>query len=63
MRQRAPWYRRRIGPLGGVCAALVVAAATVGFLGPGTGAWRVLQLTLVAAAAGLYVVALVRSPD
>ena len=63
MRDRAPWYRRRLGPLAGVSAALVVAAAHVGFAGPGTGAWRVAQVVLVTLAAAVYLVALVRSPD
>jgi hypothetical protein len=63
VRDRAPWYRRRLGPLAGVSAALVVAAALVGFAGPGTGAWRVAQVVLVTLAAAVYLVALVRSPD
>jgi hypothetical protein len=63
VRDRAPWYRRRLGPLGGVAAALVAVAAVLGFAGPGTGAWRVAQVVLVTLAAALYLVALVRSPD
>ena len=63
MRERAPWYRRRLGPLAGVSAALVVAAALVGFAGPGTAAWRVAQIVLVTLAAAVYLVAVVRSPD
>ncbi|HET9937813.1 MAG TPA: hypothetical protein VFQ28_03420 [Gaiella sp.] len=63
MRERAPWYRRRLGPLAGVAAALVAVAAVVGFAGPGTGAWRVVQVALVTLAAAVYLVALVRSPD
>ena len=49
--------------LGGASAAFVVAAAVVGFAGPGTGIWRVVQVALVTLAAALYLVALVRSPD
>jgi hypothetical protein len=63
VRERAPWYRRRLGGLGRVAVVLVVASAAVGFLGPGDGGWRVLQLGLVVAAAATYLVALVRSPD
>jgi len=63
VRERAPWYRRRLGPLAGISAALVVAAALVGFAGPGTGAGRVAQVVLVTLAAAVYLVALVRSPD
>ena len=63
MRDRAPWYRRRLGRLAGVSGALVVAAALVGFAGPDTGAWRVAQVVLVTLAAAVYLVALVRSPD
>lgn len=63
VRERAPWYRRRLGALGRVAVALVVAAAIVGFAGPGEGAWLALQAALVGAAVLAYVVGLVRSPD
>ena len=63
MRERAPWYRRRVGALGRVAVVLVVAAAVVGFAGPDGGAWVVLQAALVGAATLAYLVALVRSPD
>ena len=63
MRERAPWYRRRLGALGRVAVALVVAAAIVGFAGPDNRTWFVLQATLVGAAVLVYLVGLVRSPD
>jgi len=63
MRERAPWYRRRVGSLGRVSVGLVVVAALVGFAAPREGAWRALQAVLVIAAAAAYLVALVRSPD
>jgi hypothetical protein len=63
VRERAPWYRRRLGALGGVSAAFVVAAALVGFAGPDTGVWHVIQVALVTLAASVYLLAVVRSPD
>ena len=63
MRQRAPWYRRRVGVLGRVAVALVVTAALVGFSTPRTGGWLALQAALVGLATAAYLVALVRSPD
>jgi len=62
-RSRAPWYRRRLGVLGRVAVALVVAAAVVGFAAPQTDAWLAVQATLVVLATGFYLLALVRSPD
>ena len=62
-RNRAPWYRRRLGVLGRVAVALVVSAAVVGFAAPRTDAWLAVQATLVVLATGVYLLALVRSPD
>lgn len=63
MRERAPWYRRRVGRLGALSVGLIAAAAIVGFATPQDGAWLALQAGLVTAAAAAYLVALVRSPD
>lgn len=63
MRQRAPWYRRRVGRLGGLAVALVAVAALVGFLAPRERGWTALQAVLVAGAATAYLLALLRSPD
>jgi hypothetical protein len=63
MRERAPWYRRRLGVLGRVAVALVVASAAVGFVAPSTTGWRTLQVALAVAAAIAYFAALIRSPD
>ena len=63
MRDRAPWYRRRVGRLGGLAVALVAAAALVGFAAPRETAWFALQVVLVVGATAAYVLALVRSPD
>jgi hypothetical protein len=63
VRERAPWYRRRLGRLGRLAVVLVVASAAVGFLSSAEGSWRLIQVGLVIAAAAAYLVALVRSPD
>ena len=63
MRDRAPWYRRRVGRLGQLAVALVAAAALVGFAAPREGPWLALQGVLVVGATAAYVIALVRSPD
>lgn len=63
MRERAPWYRRRLGALGRVAVVLVVGSALVGFAAPDTDAWRVLQVALALGAAVAYFAGLVRSPD
>ena len=63
MRERAPWYRRRLGTLGRVAVVLVVGSAAVGFLSPGTGWWRVAQIALALGAAVAYLTALALSPD
>lgn len=63
MRNRAPWYRRRVGRLGQLAVALVAAAAVVGFAAPRDLAWVVLQASLVICATAAYLVGLVRSPD
>jgi len=63
VRERAPWYRRRLGALGRVAVALVVAAAIVGFVTPRQGVGLAVQAALVICAAAAYLVALVRSPD
>lgn len=63
MRERAPWYRRRLGSLGRLAVVLVAAAALLGFAAPRETAWLVVQTGLVVAATAAYLVALVRSPD
>ena len=63
MRQRAPWYRRRVGALGRVAVALVVTAALVGFSAPRTDRWLAVQAALVGLATAAYFLALARSPD
>jgi hypothetical protein len=63
MRERAPWYRRRLGVLGRIAVALVVASAATGFVAPATAGWRALQVALAVAAAIAYLTALIRSPD
>ncbi|HET9288194.1 MAG TPA: hypothetical protein VFO26_11605 [Gaiella sp.] len=63
MRERVPWYRRRLGVLGRVAVALVVASAATGFLAPASTGWRTLQVSLAVAAAIAYLAALMRSPD
>jgi hypothetical protein len=63
VRERAPWYRRRLGVLGRVAVALVVASAAVGFVAPATTGWRSLQVALAVGAAVAYLAGLVRSPD
>ena len=63
MRDRAPWYRRRVGRLGQLAVALVVVAALIGFAAPRENAWLALQALLVVGATAAYVLALVRSPD
>ena len=63
MREREPWYRRRLGVLGRIAVVLVGAAALVGFAAPRTNSWLALQAALVCLATAAYLVALVRSPD
>lgn len=63
MRERAPWYRRRIGVHGAVAAALIVASAVVGFATHGSGDWYAVQAVLLVAGAAAYLLGLVRSSD
>lgn len=57
-RDRAPWWRRSLGRWGIACAALVVVALALGFVAP-----RGAQLLVLGAAAGCYLLGLLRSPD
>jgi hypothetical protein len=63
MRERAPWYRRRIGLHGAVAVTLVAGSAIVGFVSHGSGGWRTVQAALLLAGAAAYLVGLLRSPD
>jgi len=63
MRERAPWYRRRIGRYGLVAVVLVASSAIVGFATHGSGRWHAVQAALLAGAAAAYLVGLLRSPD
>jgi len=63
MRERAPWYRRRVGRHGAVAVALVASSAIVGFARHGSGAWHAVQAALLVGGAAAYLVGLVRSPD
>ena len=63
MRQRAPWYRRRVGRHGAVAVALLVASAIVGFATHGSGAWHAVEAVLAVGGAAAYLLGLVRSPD
>ena len=63
MRDRAPWYRRRIGLHGVVAVIFVASSAIVGFVRHGSGVWHAVQAALLVCGAAAYVVGLVRSPD
>ena len=63
MRERAPWYHRRIGRHGKVAVVLVVASALVGFATHGGGNWHAVQAALLVGAAAAYLLGLARSPD
>jgi hypothetical protein len=63
MRDRAPWYRRRVGRHGVVAVALIASSAVVGFATHGSGGWRAVQAALLLGGAAAYLVGLVRSPD
>lgn len=63
MRERAPWYRRRVGVYGWVAAALTAASGIVGFVTHESGGWRSAQAGLLVAGAAAYLAGLVRSPD
>jgi hypothetical protein len=63
MRERAPWYHRRIGRHGKVAVVLVVASALVGFATHGAGGWHAVQAALLVGGAAAYLLGLVRSPD
>jgi len=63
MRDRAPWYRRRIGLHGAVAVAFVVSSAAVGFVMHGDGRWHAVQAALLVCGAAAYLLGLARSPD
>jgi hypothetical protein len=63
VRERAPWYRRRIGLYGAVAVAFVAWSALVGFVTHGSGGWHAVQAALLVCGAAAYLVGLVRSPD
>lgn len=63
MRERAPWYRRRVGLHGAVAVGLIAAAAIIGFVTHGSGGWHAVQAILLAVGAAVYLLGLVRSPD
>jgi hypothetical protein len=63
MRERAPWYRRRVGVHGAIAVALIASSAVVGFDGHGSGRWHAVQAVLLVAGAAAYLLGLVRSPD
>ncbi len=63
MRDRAPWYRRRVGVYGWVAAALTSASGIVGLTTHGSGGSRSAQAALLVAGAAAYLAGLVRSPD
>jgi hypothetical protein len=62
-RERAPWWRRRLGAWGAACAVLVLLSIGLGLVGSRTTPWLTVQGILLATAAACYVVGLVRSPD
>jgi hypothetical protein len=62
MRERAPWYRRRVGVHGAVGAGLIASSAIVGFAAQGSG-WRAIQAALLVCGAAAYLIGLVRSRD
>jgi hypothetical protein len=63
MRERAPWYRRRVGLHGAIAVALIASSAIIGFTTHGTGNWHAVQAVLLLAAAAAYLLGLARSPD
>jgi hypothetical protein len=63
MRNRAPWYHRRIGLHGAVAVALIASSAIIGFTTHGTGSWHAVQAALLLAAAAAYLLGLARSQD
>jgi hypothetical protein len=62
-RERAPWWRRRLGRWGVVCAVLVFCSIGLGVALDRDGRVVAIQLTLLGLAAAAYLVGLVRSPD
>jgi hypothetical protein len=62
-RERAPWWRRRLGPWGIACAALVLVSIGLGLVVDRSPGWLALQGGLLGLAAACYLVGLVRSPD
>lgn len=62
-RARAPWWKRRLGRYGAVCALLIVASVVVGVAFDRTDPVVAVQLGLLGGAAGAYLLGLVRSPD
>jgi hypothetical protein len=62
-RERAPWWRRRLGAWGAACAVLVLTSIGIGFLAERTTTTLAVQGALLVVAAACYLVGLVRSPD
>jgi hypothetical protein len=62
-RDRAPWWRRRLGPWGAVCAVLVLASIGIGIVAERTETTLAVQGALLVVAAACYLTGLVRSPD
>jgi hypothetical protein len=63
MRERAPWYRRRVGLPGAVAVALIASSAIIGFATHGSGSSRTVQAALLLGGAAAYLIGLARSPD
>ncbi|MGL6278488.1 MAG: hypothetical protein ACRC50_02905 [Gaiella sp.] len=61
--ERAPWWRRRLGPWGAACAVLVLVSIALGVPTDRNGPALAVQGALLVAAAACYLVGLVRSPD
>jgi hypothetical protein len=62
-RERAPWWRRRLGRWGVLCGVLVLCSIGLGVVLDRDRPVVATQLTLLGLAAVLYLVGLVRSPD
>ncbi len=62
-RERAAWWKRRLGPWGVASVLLVLASITLGFVLERTPGALAVEGALLAGAATCYLVGLVRSPD
>lgn len=62
-RERAPWWKRRLGAWGRACVVLVLASLAVGVTVERSDVLLALQCVLLGAAAACYLVGLVRSAD